>query len=224
MSQDSNTPNTSGRGLGKDLVVGPAADDPLVTQPEFEQLTARLSELPASLEPERDLWSGVEAGLQPRQGKRRSAWRRSAPVRHWTRQHWTQALAAALGVALGVAVTWLAMSGAQNAPGMPGSSGGDSEAVRLASAGAGVEEVESQFLRAKEELWLVAFERRDELSPEAWGVVQQNLQILDSAISNLRSALAEDPDNPNLQKRLLSNHRRSLDLLRDATSDLTDSV
>lgn len=194
-------------------------DDPLDAHPQFEQLAARLADLPAAIEPDHDLWPEVEAALRPRQ-PRRSAWRRSAPGRYWT-----QALAAALGVALGVAVTWLAMSGAAGAPGAEGLLGpadGDTETARLASSGAGLQEVESQFLRAKEELWLVAFERRDQLSPEAWSVVQQNLQILDAAISNLRAALVEDPNNAEIQQRLLRNQRRSLDLLRDVTSDLTN--
>lgn len=202
----------------EERVHGPATDDPLGT--EFQHLAAELEQLPAALEPERDLWSGIAGRLEPRAPRSRFRAVASAGA-------WPLALAAVLGLIAGAAFTWLAMSGDGKGGMGEGAMPGRGEMRSASMAGADLGNVESQFLRAKEELWLVAFSRRGELSPEAWNVVQQNLQILDAAISNLRSALSEDPGNPELEQRLLRNQRLSLDLLQDLTRDgerLKDTV
>ena len=200
------------------------SDDPsrdsVRDDPQFAQLAAELSELPVSLEPERDLWPEVASRLGPR---------RQAVVRfprwHLVSSHpaWRHALAAGLGLVAGALFTYLALGGSgATSPSFQGD-------VRLTSSmgqpsQVGLDQAEMQFLRAKEELWIAVFARRGKLSPEAWEMVEQNLQILDNAATDLREALGEDPGNPELERSILNNQRRSLDLLRGVASGLSNSV
>lgn len=202
-----------------DRIRGPASDDPMGR--DFTTLAAELDELPAHLQPEADLWQGIADRLQPRAPRRyRGSARFLRPAA--SAQAWRQALAAGLGLVAGALLTWLAMGGAVEGPAdRPDDAVGD---IRLAGAATGHGDAEAQFLRAKEEMWLVVFSRRDQLSPEAWRMVEQNLQILDGAVEDLRAALAEDPGNPDLERRILRTQRRSLDLLRDVADGMSDSV
>lgn len=210
--------------LDPPVVPGPAQDDSLDGEERFEQLAAELSALPASLEPDRDMWPDLASRLEPRPEVRRPV---RMPVfrRIATHPAWRQAIAAGLGLVAGAVLTYLSMSAIS--PGAASSSDGTEAQIRLASVGTqsgSIDQAEMQFLRAKEELWLAVFERRGEMSPEAWEMVEQNLQILDGAVADLRAALADDPGNPALEKGILNNQRRSLDLLREVASGLSDSV
>ncbi|MDA8017468.1 MAG: hypothetical protein MPN21_08455 [Thermoanaerobaculia bacterium] len=198
---------------------GAAADDPLDKDPQLALLAEAVSELPASVQPERDLWQEVVPRLRPRQRPvHRPRWRRGLPrlSRH---PGWRQALAAGFGLVAGSALTYFSMSGPESAVSPP--MGAE---LRLASSGSPMERAEMQFLRAKEELWIAVFEQRQQMSPEAWEMVEQNLQILDSAVADLRTALLDDPGNPALERRILTHQRRSLELLREVASGLSDSV
>lgn len=213
------------------FVAGPAPDDPLVESrrdAESDELSRRLAELPASLEPARDLWPEVAARLEPRDRKvvPLTAWRRVRRIASQaaSRPMWGQALAAGVGLVVGALLTYLALSGADAGPGVEGDPSTGTGDGRLVASAQAIDEAEVQFLRAKEELWLAVFARRDELSPEAWEMVQQNLRILDGAVEDLRSALGEDPENPELHQRILANQRRSLDLLQEVAAGLSDSV
>lgn len=223
MKQDDTKPSAS------KTVAGPAPDDVLGDEPQFESLASELSTLPASLEPDRDLWPDLAARLEPREVRRPA--RMPALRRIAAHPAWRHALAAGVGLVAGALLTYLSMS-----PAAGSSPDGSAADVRLASvamnsmamnstdSGQALDQAENQFLRAKEELWLAVFERRSQLSPEAWGMVERNLQILDGAVGDLRAALADDPGNPELEKRILNNQRRSLDLLREVASGLSDSV
>lgn len=205
-------------------VHGPASDDPIDADPQFEELAAELSALPASVEPDRDLWPDLAARLEPRDQIRRPR-RRPTLRRMAAHPAWRQALAAGVGLVAGAVLTYLSLSPAALAP--SATSPDADSGVRLASmmdSGQALDQAEMQFLRAKEELWLAVFEQRAAMSPEAWEMVEQNLQILDGAVSDLRSALVDDPGNSELEKRILNNQRRSLDLLREVASGLSDSV
>lgn len=174
------------------------------------------SDLPGSVEPERDLWPAIEASL----GAQGEA---SAPtaVRTdlWRAPWWQQAAAALLFTVLGAGLGRLG-------PVPPGSpdidpDGTPSTSVALAAdrdvpgPAAAFAQAEADYLRAKETLWLALYEQRDSVSLVQLRTVERNLAVIDDALRELREALDKDPGNPDLQKLVLANHRRGLDLLWD---------
>ena len=60
-------------------------------------------------------------------------------------------------------------------------------------------------------------QRQDELSPETWSVVMDNLVVIDDAIGRIETALAENPDDGRLNRQLAVAYRRQIDLLQRAT-------
>lgn len=196
------------------------------------ELAHRVAELPREIDPPRDLWPEIAARLEPRHETlgqvvpfRRRAARVVAAVVPASPAH---AVAALLWMSLGGVLAWWVLGGIVGpAPGVPDPRGAPGLAVPAAmpsetvSAGAGGAEM--QYLRAKEELFLLALEaraERDRFSPEAWEVVRRNLEILDVAIGDLRDALRQDPGNAELEARLLESHRRGLALLRRLTDEV----
>jgi len=169
----------------------------------MRRLLAEAAELPRSIEPRRDLWPEIEARLGERRPAVAVAWRRFA----------YQAVAAIFFMALG-AVLALALRPAAESPKVgPGD-------VRAASL-TGVSDfatVEAEYLRAKDQLWLLALSRRDELSPVAMRVVERNLRIIEAAIRDLRGALADDPENSQIEGMLLAKHRQGIEILQRLTA------
>ncbi len=170
-------------------------------------LLAEVEALPRSVTPESDLWTGI----RPRLTARRAAPRRAAGRSFW----WMQAAAALAFMALGAGLAQLAPGTAvpaaptQTAP--PQMASATPAALEPQSQ---LAVVEADLLRAKEELWMRAYEGRRHLSPATVEVVEKNLRLIDSAIRELRAALAEDPGNHQLESLLFSSHRREIDLLQ----------
>ena len=197
------------------------------------RLRRRIAGLPRDVAPARDLWPAIEGslGAEAQAPVRRGPWRPAgSPV--VVGGIWRQALAAAAGVALGGFLAWAALDGPA-APGGPGDStqaaitgsGGAASAPTVPAAAAGEPpgfagldlvsaRLEADYLRARESLWVELLSRRDELPPETWEVVVENLGLLDGVIRQLRAALGEDPGNRRLERMLLASHRRQLDLLQ----------
>ena len=59
--------------------------------------------------------------------------------------------------------------------------------------------------------------RRDELSPETWSVVMDNMAVIDNAIARIEHALADNPNDGRLNRQLAVAYRRQIDLLQRAT-------
>ena len=185
---------------------------------ELTALQALLDEaaaLPASIEPERDLWPAIESRLDP------PAARTAAPA-IW-RAPWWQQIAAALAFAAlgaGAAMSWGVSSPGSDPDGAPvvaseRSTRGDASVLPASASRVAFEQAEVEYLRAKEALWVAVYSHRDELSPLQLELVESNLRVIDGAVRQLRDALQKDPEDPQLQKMLLANHRRGLDLLWD---------
>ena len=68
----------------------------------------------------------------------------------------------------------------------------------------------------------LAFEL-DRLSPETRATVEENIQIIRSAIDEINGELAEDPDNELLQELLIESYREELGVMREV-GDLTRDV
>jgi hypothetical protein len=68
-------------------------------------------------------------------------------------------------------------------------------------------EIEAQTLLNQLEL------RRSMLRPETVAAIDHDLRIVDSAIAELKEAIAHDPNNPALRRLLASSYRQKVDLL-----------
>ncbi len=176
----------------------------------------------ASLEdrpPGRDLWPGIAARLEkrgpvvvPLEARRssRDGFRLSLPQ-----------LAAAVLAALliGVGGAWFAIERGEpgvpvvaERPADPSDEPGSSPFVPVSESAGG-----ASYAEAVAELEAMLEQRRDRLDPETLRAVEQNLAIIDQAISEIRSALEENPDDPYLNRHLATTMKRKVDVLRQAT-------
>ena len=187
--------------------------------------------LPREQDPGRDLWPAIEARLEPRQG-RASRSSRTVVTPRWSYRDWgLQALAALFFMAVGGLLTLWAVAPQTLVPGT-GEHGRDLDSVHGPGTMTGTVPaafaegddplmlVEVSYLRAKDALWLQALQNQDALPPGTLKVVEKNLQILERAIHDLRQALELDPGNPSLERRLMDNHQRGIDLLRKVVREV----
>jgi anti-sigma factor RsiW len=167
------------------------------------------------LEPGRDLWPSIRFHLADPTGRARRSWRSrlglDTPRFVW--QFAGAALVLVVGIGLGAA--WLARSPLFTPGGLLG--GGSAAVADTSAAG-----LPRQLASLDAEVSVTRGEVRavvsaDSAAAGSWEVFDQNLQLLDSAIRDSRAALARDPDNPILQKSLLSAYQKQLELLRWAS-------
>lgn len=158
--------------------------------------------------PQRDLWAGVQARLEPRK-----------TVTTFTFTLSQLAVAASLLIAVAAGSTWLvtqrpAVTGGGRpqqviqAYGLPDDTGGKIVPANFADA---------QFNAAVEDLERILREERGRLDPRTVLILERNLKAIDAAITEARMALEQDPANPFLNSHLADARRRKLDLLRHAT-------
>ncbi len=154
---------------------------------ELRSLSAATATLPRSIEPARDLWTGIAGRIGKREtgyGKRFS---RGA-----------LAAAAVLVIALGV-YRLLSPFTAQYRP---------------AEGGVGWAAVQADVDRATEELSRILAAERDRLRPETVALLERNLVVIDAAIAESRAALARDPANAELHQLFSAAARQKVELLR----------
>lgn len=171
--------------------------------------------------PERDLWPGIAERLEER-GPVVVPFDAGRSARRRFRLSLPQMAAAVVAALLiGVAGTWFAIE--RGEPGAPtvaeapagGSSGrpsGTSPIVSVSESAAG-----PSYAEAVAELEAMLEQRRDRLDPETLRAVERNLEILDQAITEIRIALEENPDDPYLNRHLATTMKRKVDVLRQAT-------
>ena len=177
----------------------PLREDDILTQ----AIAGMRDELPS-----RDLWTGVAARLEPRR-------------KHFTFTLSQLAVAASLLMAVASGVTYLA----SNRP-APASVGQPQEIIQAYTVDVPVEPggqivpanfADAQFNAAVEDLERILREERGRLDPRTVLILERNLKAIDSAITEARMALEQDPANPFLNSHLADARRRKLDLLRHAT-------
>ncbi len=158
-----------------------------------EDLRAPTAALPRTIEPPRDLWPAIDRALDDPAVIPIDARRRTLRVP-------ALAAAAIVLVVLTAALTtmFLRTSDTAMARKLKGMS-----PVAVEPAGASSEEL----LRALE---------AQNLPPETMAIVQRNLAVIDVAIAELETALAEDPDNEELARMLVSVHRQRAELVEGA--------
>lgn len=85
---------------------------------------------------------------------------------------------------------------------------GDTTSLIAVADSAHAYEEEAQTLLNQLEL------RRSMLRPEAVVQIDHDLQVVDSAIAELKEAIARDPNNPALRRLLASSYRQKVDVLK----------
>jgi anti-sigma factor RsiW len=170
------------------------------------KLAARVAELPASIEPQRDLWLGIAARIEERKVARATFGRSTRRL----------LLAAAVVVAAVGSVLIAYTIGRQQAEPVVVRVDPTPGVVTVGYGAASFGNAEIEYREARAELLAALDQRREELSPETLAVVEDNLRVIDSAILRISEAIAEDPHNPHLTTQLASAYRRQIDLLQRA--------
>lgn len=177
----------------------------------LRELLAAAASLPASIEPEQDLWPAIagriadEAEVRGRFGAARRAAR-------WG------ALAAGLAAVLLLAAVLARQPVKEAVVGSPAlTPPAQGRAVPARTGGSEVDAALAAYAQAADAL-RAAIQRRDRtLPPATRRVVEQNLKVIDEAIGRLRVALAADPQNRELAVLLVATYEQQIELLQRVT-------
>lgn len=168
--------------------------------------------LPRSLAPRRDLWPEIRRGLS---GAGAGPWWRLAGRRPASSWGWRVGLAAAavMLVAASVSITLLLVRPQPGSTVEHGTAASDHPGpVLLASYRA----AENEYLRATDDLMAVLDSRRHELAPETVELLEENLRVIDEAISQMWSALENDPAHSGNRHLFNNLYQKKVTLLRQA--------
>ena len=152
----------------------------------------RVAQLPASIQPERDL--------------RPQVWARADRKTLWTWRYPLAAAAIAL-IAISSVVTLLLTRGDEGP--VIREAATQTQTVDLVS-------LEREYSTEVEDLQRMLRVNRESLSPETVRILEENLRIIDSAIQEARTALERDPGSNMLGELLRSAYQRKLELLKQA--------
>lgn len=168
---------------------------------DLAALEAVRAELPAlGRKQDRPDVEGMWAAIRPRLvQQRRQGWAR----RPLAVPPWAMAAAAALLMVASVGTTMLLVKRHT----------GDAPSARLTA-------LEADYESASAELAPLLAEARTRLEPATMAALERNLAAIDSALTEVRRALAADPYNLTLERFVLSAWRQKVDLLRRATTTL----
>lgn len=163
--------------------------------------------LPKSIEPERDLWPEIAGGIEDRRVIRPSFER---PVAASPRA-WLKIAAAAAVLIASVAIAYM-MGLEQARPEIA-----DSRSVETGYTLIAYGDFSTDLEEARNLLRAGLDQRRDDLSPETWSVVMDNLAVIDQAIVRIETAMEANPGDGQLNRQLATAYRRQIDLLQRAT-------
>ncbi len=168
--------------------------------------------LPKELQPETDLWPKIEAAINQE---------RASAERPWPRL-FAQAAAVVLLVAASSGLTWLSMQ-----PDEPqGMTAGVSNELNFepVSGSFGARYVLGpEFQDARDGLLTSLNVELEKLEPETRSEVVRNIETIRTAIREINTALAAQPDSELLQELLINAYREELLILRQV-DELTGSV
>jgi predicted anti-sigma-YlaC factor YlaD len=172
---------------------------------KLRQVLAHATALPRSVAPPRDLWPGIESRVA------RSGWSR---LLAWDNP--TLLAAAAVVVGLLAVVLVNRSPGTVRTVEIPVA---NPATLAQVSAGTAVDDpvlaqAERDYETAANTLLAALQQRRRALTPQTIAGVQQNLQVIDRALVEVRQALARDPHNPELNRMLVATHRKKVDVLQ----------
>jgi anti-sigma factor RsiW len=179
---------------------------------DLQAVVARAAALPVR-PPARDLWPAIDAEIRPAGAVPGTSRRRTWRERRFSFTLPQLAAAAVAAVVIGGAALWsLAASGGPAAPRQPvAAMEQDPSSVGFVAA------FPTEYDDAVAELEEYLRAGRDRLDPATVAVLEENLRVINQAVAESRSALAQDPSNEFLTQYLAESMRRKLRLLRQAS-------
>jgi hypothetical protein len=200
---------------------------------EVDSLRALLDEarfLPREIAPQRDLWAGIAARLEPRapsagetpRPAEETADPRVIPFRRglpWQPPRWLMAAAAAVVLMIGSSLATLLVvdRGARGgAPDLLDPVAATPPSERATTALAAFAPAEQGYQAAIDELAAALDTRRGELAPETAATLERNLAIIDQAIAESRAALERDPGSRELTQMLSAVYDTKVRMLQQA--------
>jgi hypothetical protein len=183
---------------------------------QLRNLLASANRLPKDIQPQPNLWRGIQARLQPRRIMVHP--RHAAPG--WLFRLALPVAATILVVAgAGLVVRHMATRAAFTPTvwDRPGADLG----VRLISAE--LRPIETEYRRTTASLREQLEASKEFLAPETVQVIDENLAIIDKAIEEIHTALKKDPGNQRLVHSLIATYDKEVELLEQAVR-LPDAV
>lgn len=203
--------------------------DDTIDEAKLRDLMKEAEALPRSIDPPADAWVKIRARIESAGGTGPGTGRgdevielqpkRLARIAFWQRPMFLAA-AALLLVAGSSAVTAIALNrrGATTAvaPAPTRMAVGTDSNTGPASL-AQFTVVESDYLRAVNDLSATLESQEDALSPETIATLRESIKVIDAAILEARNALAADPANRTLIQMLANSYEQKVDLLKRTT-------
>jgi len=190
-----------------------ASDAELHAEAEaLRSLSAQASALPREIAPERDLWVGVAAQIGGDESKSITFRRASRTSR---RAVWSPLLGLAAMGLLVFGITTLMDSGV-NTVVPPDTPTPVAESPVTPEPDAELQRVTAQYLDARAQLVALLDERKADIAPETFAVVEENLSVIAAAVTEIEVALADKPANPKLERMLFAAYQSEVDLLQRA--------
>ena len=176
------------------------------------RLRGAVDQAPRSMAPPEDAWTEIRARIGARPlplAERRSAMPRS----RWLSPGWLAAAAVLLVVLSSMVTAWVIREGPRaSAPTLASERGAPDERDATPRFVATDEQE-----RMERELTALLEAQRSTLTPETVAKIERNLNVIDAAIEEIKTALAEDPNNRALHDLLHASYRQKAALLKQAS-------
>lgn len=195
-------------------------NDDTIDEGKLRDLMNQVAALPRSIEPPPDAWKNIRSAIEAEKRGARSG--TSSRPAFWQRPIFLAAAALIL-VAGSSAVTAIALLRPSRASGSATAVTTNKTGAQYAVNGSGPASlaqftvVESDYLRAVNDLSATLESERGSLSPETVAKLRESIKIIDAAILEARNALAADPSNTTLIKILANSYEQKVDLLKRTT-------
>jgi hypothetical protein len=199
--------------------------DETIDEARLRELMKEVAALPRSIEPPAGAWASIRAEIEAggnADGDDDKGFelqsKRSARLAFWQRPMFLAA-AALLLIAGSSAVTAIAISRRGSPDTRVAQTGSATSATESGgpSSLAQFTVVESDYLRAVNDLSATLESEQGSLSPETIAKLRESIKVIDAAILEARNALAADPANRTLIQMLANSYEQKVDLLKRTT-------
>ncbi len=201
--------------------------DDTIDEGKLRDLMNEVAALPTSIEPPPDAWAKIRSEIEASKSKPdrsndielRS--KRPARIAIWQRP--ILLAAAALALVAGSSMVTAIAIGRRGNGGTPTTPGAGQARMATTAADSGPASlaqftlVESDYLRAVNDLSATLESEQGSLSPETIGKLRESIKVIDAAILEARNALAADPANRTLIQMLANSYEQKVDLLKRTT-------